>query len=57
MRKAIAELAEQYPGARFIADYTGGTKTMTAALVCAVLECDNIELQLTGGARLQISSR
>ena len=51
MRRAIAELAERYPGSRFVADYTGGTKTMTAALVCAVLERDDVELQLTAGAR------
>ena len=45
-----AELAERFPGARFVADYTGGTKTMTAALVCAALERDDVELQLIAGA-------
>ena len=30
MRDAIVSLGTQFPGARFVADYTGGTKTMTA---------------------------
>ena len=51
MRDAIAGLAGRFSGARFIADYTGGTKTMTAALVCAALERDDVELQLVAGAR------
>ena len=55
MRDAAAELAERFPGARFIADYTGGTKTMTAALVCAALERDDVELQLIAGARPNLS--
>ena len=55
MRDATAELAERFPGARFIADYTGGTKTMTAALVCAALERDDVELQLIAGARPNLS--
>ena len=51
MRKAITKLSRQFPSAQFIADYTGGTKTMTAALVCAALERDDVELQLVAGAR------
>ena len=51
MRVAAAEIGERFPGARFVADYTGGTKTMTAALVCVALEQDDIELQLVAGAR------
>ena len=51
MRAAAAELAARFPGVRFVADYTGGTKTMTAALVCAALERDDVELQLIAGAR------
>ena len=54
MRDAVAELAERFLGAPFIADYTGGTKTMTAALVCAALERDDVELQLVAGARPNI---
>ena len=51
MRAAAAELAARFPGVRFVADYTGGTKTMTAALVCAALDRDDVELQLVAGAR------
>ena len=51
MRIAIAELRNRFHTARFVADYTGGTKTMTAALVCAALESNDIELQLVAGAR------
>ena len=58
MRDAIAALAsdKQFPDAGFIADYTGGTKTMTAALVCAALERDDVELQLVTGARSNLVS-
>ena len=51
MRTAVAELAHRLPGTRFVADYTGGTKTMTAALTCAALESEDVELQLVAGAR------
>ena len=44
-------MSTRFPGARFVADYTGGTKTMTAALVCAALQSDDVELQLVSGAR------
>ena len=51
MLEAIAALRERFPDAAFIADYTGGTKTMTAALVIAALESDDVELQLVTGTR------
>ena len=51
MRKTIADLVNCFPDADFVADYTGGTKTMTAALVLAALESDSVELQLVSGAR------
>ena len=51
IRDTIENLDGRFPAARFVADYTGGTKTMTAALVCAVLESDRVELQLVAGAR------
>ncbi len=54
MRRAAAELTERFPGARFVADYSGGTKTMTAALVCAALERDDTELQVVTGARADL---
>ena len=51
MRDTVADLSTRFPDARFVADYTGGTKTMTAALVCAALQSDELELQLVSGAR------
>ena len=51
MRETVVGLSTRFPGARFVADYTGGTKTMTAALVCAALQSDDVELQLVSGAR------
>ncbi len=51
MLGAIAELRDRFSDATFIADYTGGTKTMTAALVIAALESDGVELQLVTGTR------
>ena len=53
MRRAIGELSERFPDADLVADYTGGTKSMTAALVCAVLESD-VTLQLVVGARTNL---
>lgn len=37
--------------ARIVADYTGGTKTMSAALVAAALDAEGVELQLVTGRR------
>lgn len=52
MRDAITELSRQFSGAQFTADYTGGTKTMTAALVCAALDSSAaVKLHLIAGAR------
>lgn len=51
MRTTIANLAARFRGSRLVADYTGGTKTMSAALVCAALERNDVELQLIAGAR------
>lgn len=51
MRQAIQDLRRDHPVATLTADYTGGTKTMTAALVIAALESENVELQLVTGAR------
>lgn len=51
IRATLRELRASHPHARLIADYTGGTKTMTAALVLAALETAGVELQLVTGAR------
>jgi len=45
---------QRFPGARLLADYTGGTKTMTAGLVSAALESDGVELQLVTGSRADL---
>ncbi len=51
IRNTILKLAHKYPNAELVADYTGGTKTMTAALVSAVLDTERVELQLVAGER------
>ena len=56
MQGAIMNLRKRYPDARFICDYTGGTKSMSAALVSAVLETDDIELQIVTGIRTNLHS-
>lgn len=47
----IEQHREPHPAARLVADYTGGTKTMTSALVTAALEYPEVELQLMTGNR------
>jgi len=54
MRGAISELRARFPGATLQADYTGGTKTMTAALVVAALESDAVELRFVTGSRVDL---
>lgn len=54
MTAAIAALRARFPEARLVADYTGGTKTMTAALVMSALETDEINLQLITGDRADL---
>ena len=49
MRGEATKLLAKYPSRPFIANYTGGTKTMTAALVCVALEFDEVELQIVSG--------
>ncbi len=54
MRRAASEMAARFPGVSIVADYSGGTKTMTAALVCAALEREDTELQVVVGARADL---
>ncbi len=54
IRKQLLSLRQEFPGSRVVADYTGGTKTMTAALVTAVLETEDVELQLVTGNRVDL---
>lgn len=54
MRDVFKEVADKFPShTQFIADYTGGTKTMSAALVCVALEWEEpkLRLQLVSGPR------
>ncbi len=53
MRSILRKLADAHQGARYVADYTGGTKTMGAALVLAALEL-NWELSLVRGTRADL---
>ena len=46
----LRSLQDQYPNARYIADYTGGSKSMGVGLVLAALEC-GWELSLVRGQR------
>jgi len=49
----LREAVESYPNSRYVADYTGGTKTMSVALAMAALEAD-WELSLVKGARTDL---
>lgn len=51
VRAKIGELRRLHSGAKFVVDYTGGTKSMTASLMLAALEHSDIELQLVVGQR------
>jgi CRISPR-associated protein (TIGR02710 family) len=44
----------RYAATPRVADYTGGTKTMTAALVVAVLDTPGVELRLVAGTRADL---
>jgi hypothetical protein len=43
-----------HSGENLIADYTGGTKTMSAALVAAALDDEGVKLQLVTGSRANL---
>ncbi|OQA17127.1 MAG: CRISPR-associated protein (Cas_Cas02710) [Chloroflexi bacterium ADurb.Bin360] len=53
LRSVLAQLRIEYRECRALADYTGGTKTMTAALTLAALE-NGYELSLVKGARADL---
>ncbi|NLV24733.1 MAG: TIGR02710 family CRISPR-associated protein [Deltaproteobacteria bacterium] len=50
----LESFREKFPRSRLIADYTGGTKSMSAALVLAALEVDGVELELVTGNRADL---
>lgn len=51
---AIDTISRRFPDARIAADYTGGTKSMSAGLVMAVVESPGIDLQLVTGSRADL---
>ena len=56
MRDEVKRLLAEYPNRPIRADYTSGTKTMAAALVCVALEFEEVELQLVGGVRSNLTA-
>ena len=52
--QALAKVLRRFPDAVIIADYTGGTKSMSAGLIMAALEYQGIELQLVTGSRADL---
>jgi CRISPR-associated protein (TIGR02710 family) len=50
----ITHLRQRFPSARLVADYTGGTKSMSAGMVMAALEEDAVELHLVTGNRADL---
>lgn len=51
---AIDGISRRFPDARIVADYTGGTKSMSAGLVMSVVESPGIDLQLVTGSRADL---
>lgn len=49
--RLIERVHAEHPDAKIIADYTGGTKSMTAGLVAAALDDGRCEIQLVTGQR------
>jgi len=49
--KVLSTLREAHPDADVTADYTGGTKTMSAALVSAAMDIPGVQLSLVTGVR------
>ena len=56
IRRHLRTLTNGHPDASIIADYTGGTKSMTAALVLAAVEDETINLQLVTGVRTNLKA-
>ena len=55
MGEAILRLKSIFPEAEIYANYTGGTKSMTAALVLSTLEHQSVHLQLVTGVRSNLT--
>jgi hypothetical protein len=52
--KLLALARKELPGARLVADYTAGTKSMSAGLVAAVLDDGQCELTVVVGSRIDL---
>ncbi|MBE0434901.1 MAG: TIGR02710 family CRISPR-associated protein [Methylomicrobium sp.] len=52
--RALDGLVRRFPNASIMADYTGGTKSMSAGLVMAAMERQGIQLQLVTGSRADL---
>jgi CRISPR-associated protein (TIGR02710 family) len=52
--RAIEDISQRFPDASIYADYTGGTKSMTAGLAMAALEHPDVHLQLVTGSRADL---
>ena len=52
----IRKLTRCYSAAQFVADYTGGTKSMSAALVLAAVENEEVGLRLVTGTRSNLEA-
>ena len=50
----ITQAYQTFPNAQILADYTGGTKSMSAGLIMAVMEHEGVQLQLITGARADL---
>lgn len=50
-RNRLLEAQARCPGHRFVADYTGGTKSMTGGLLMAALSVEGVDVQFMAGQR------
>jgi len=48
------KIRRAFPDAQFVADYTGGTKTMSAAIVLAASERKDVDIRLIAGRRADL---
>ncbi len=55
-RDALLRLHKEHPDARVLANYTGGTKSMTAGLALAAVDDPTTELSLVAGTRTNIEN-
>jgi len=55
-RTLLSQLRDAYPEGNIYADYTGGTKSMSAALVAAAMDTSGVTLSLVTGSRDNIVS-